>query len=51
MYALWISRNDLQIRARRPVRLTPTLFPVSQGTERDLITRSEFFLSETQRST
>jgi hypothetical protein len=49
-HAFGIAGNDRQIGAGRLVGLAAALFLVSQGAERDVIARGEFFLRERQRT-
>src|SRR5262249_27641888 len=44
----WIARNDGQVGARGLVWLDTALLPITQGANRDLIARREFFLAQPQ---
>src|ERR1700733_15135504 len=48
-HALGVTRDNLQIGSRWLIGLSPSLLPIAQGADRDLIAQREFFLSKTER--
>src|SRR5882762_7686884 len=51
MYVLGIARDDFEIGSRWLIGFCPALLPITQRTNRNVITGREFFLSESQGAT
>jgi len=46
LYCRGVRGDDLEVSARRLIRLRPALLPIAQGADRDLKPRREFFLRQ-----